>query len=120
VSDETGRSEIYVRTFPDGESRWPVTTTGGTEPLWSRSGDELFYRAGNEILVVPVETDSTFTFGNPQAVISGPYVPNPMHTNYDIHPDGQRFVMVRSGEGETRMIVALNWFEALRGAVQND
>ena len=120
VSDETGRSEIYVRTFPDGESRWPVTTTGGTEPLWSRSGDELFYRAGNEILVVPVETDSTFTFGNPQAVISGPYVPNPMHTNYDIHPDGQRFVMVRSGEGETRMIVALNWLEALRGAVQND
>jgi hypothetical protein len=120
VSDETGRSEIYVRTFPDGESRWPVTTTGGTEPLWSRSGDELFYRAGNEILVVPIETDSTFTFGNPQAVISGPYVPNPMHTNYDIHPDGQRFVMVRSGEGETRMIVAVNWLEALRGAVQND
>jgi hypothetical protein len=42
-----------------------------------------------------------------------------MHTNYDIHPDGQRFVMVRSGEGETRMIVAVNWLEALRGAAQN-
>ncbi len=114
VSDESGRSEIYVRTFPDGNSRWPVTTTGGTEPLWSRRGDELFYRSGNEILVVAVQTDSTFRFGNPEVAVSGQYVPNPMHTNYDIHPDGDRFVMVRSGQGETRMIVALNWFEALR------
>jgi serine/threonine-protein kinase len=114
VSDETGRSEIYVRTFPGGDSRWQVTTTGGTEPLWSRRGEELFYRSENEIVSVSVQTDSTFTFGNPQAVVDGPYVPNPMHTNYDIHPDGNQFVMVRSGAGETRMMVVVNWFEALR------
>jgi serine/threonine-protein kinase len=116
VSDETGRSEIYVRTFPGGDSRWQVTTTGGTEPLWSRRGEELFYRSENEIVSVSVQADSTFTFGNPEAVVDGPYVPNPMHTNYDVHPDGNQFVMVRSGEGETRMMVVVNWFEALRAS----
>jgi serine/threonine-protein kinase len=117
VSDESGRSEIYVQTFPDGESRWQVTTTGGTEPVWSWDDAELFYRSGDSIVAVGITTTPAFAVGRAEAVVRGPYVPNPMHTNYDVHPDGNRFVMVRSGEGETRMIVVLNWFEELKAKV---
>ncbi len=113
VSDETGRSEIYLRTFPDTLGKWLVSRDGGTEPLWSPDGKELFYRSADKILVTEVDPGPPLTIGTPRIMLEGPYVPNPMHTNYDIHPSGDRLVMLRSGEGERQVVVVQNLFTEL-------
>jgi Tol biopolymer transport system component/tRNA A-37 threonylcarbamoyl transferase component Bud32 len=98
VSNESGRDEIYVSPFPDASAtKWQVSTDGGTEPLWSRDGRELFYRNGNDDLVaVEIAGSSTFAIGAKQVLFSAlPYHPDPNHANYDVHPDGRRFLMLR-------------------------
>ena len=56
--------EIQVRPFPQmGESRWQLSTDGGTGPIWGRHGRELFYRRGNAIIAVPIVTEPAFEFG---------------------------------------------------------
>ena len=119
VSNTTGRAEVYVRTFPDSGATWVVSRGGGAEPAWSRDGRELFYRSGDALLRVPVETRAGFSAGRPDTLFSGLYVPNANHTNYDVHPDGTRFVMVRMADGERRALVVVNWAAELvrkRGA----
>ena len=54
VSDETGRWEVYVRPYPGPGARYPISTEGGTEPMWNPSGHELFYRTGNRMMAVDV------------------------------------------------------------------
>ncbi len=116
VSDATGRSEVYVRPFPRGSGTRQVSFEGGTEPVWAPDGRELFYRLGDAILAVPVQTDPVFsTTGIAEVAIRGPYVSNSTHTNYDVHPDGDRFVMISVGERAAELVVIVNWFEALRG-----
>ena len=59
--DESGKSEVYVRPFPDvNKGKWQVSTSGGNSPLWSPDGRELFYRSGDAAMAVPVETEPTF------------------------------------------------------------
>ena len=75
-SDESGRSEVYVRPFPQVDSgRWQISTTGGTRPAWARSGRELFYLdASNTLTAVPVQTSgSTFSAGTPAKVFDAKY-----------------------------------------------
>ena len=59
-SDESGRVEIYVRPFPEGEGKWPVSRNGGEDLRWSRDGKELFYVEGDTLVAVPVETTPSF------------------------------------------------------------
>ena len=117
VSDVTGRSEVFVSPLRGSGTR-QVSFDGGTEPVWAPDGRELFYRLGDAILAVPVRTDPVFSAtGIAEVAIRGPYVSNSTHTNYDVHPDGNRFVMVSVGEGEAVLVVIVNWFEALRGSI---
>ena len=113
VSDQSGDAEVYVRSFPDSSGTWLVSQGGGTEPAWSPTGRELFYRSGDWMMAVPIVTSPRFSAGRRDSLFAGPYVPNPTHTNYDVHPDGNRFVMVRSSESERRVVVALNWLASL-------
>jgi len=113
VSDESSDSEVYLRTFPDTAGRWLVSEDGGTEPLWSPSGRELFYRSGDRIMSVSIDPGPPVTIGTRSVLFEGAYVPNPMHVNYDIHPDGDRFVMLRSSEGERSVVVVTNLFSEL-------
>src|SRR4029453_664746 len=59
VSDESGRFEIYVRSFPGPGEKWPISLEGGNEPVWPRNGRELFYRAGDTMMAVDVQTTPT-------------------------------------------------------------
>jgi len=109
VSNATGRAEIYVRTVPDSSGTWLVSDHGGVEPRWAPNGRELFYRDGEAIMSVAVETRAGMTFGKRDTVFTGAYVPNPNHPNFDVHPSGERFVMIRMAEGERRAVVVMNW-----------
>ena len=109
ISNATGRAEVYVRTVPDSSGTWLVSEGGGGEPRWSADGGELFYRAGEAIMSVGFETRPTVAFGKRDTVFTGAYVPNPNHANFDVHPSGDRFVMVRMSEGERRAVIVMNW-----------
>ena len=113
VSDESGQPEVYVRPFPDGPNRWTISTAGGAEPLWSPDGSELFYRNGDEMMVVAIETEPELALGVPRALFRKAFRVTPDPRNYDVSSDGQRFVMVEGGAETTEIRIVLNWFEEL-------
>jgi len=122
VSDQSGENRVYVQRFPEGGRIISVSTGRGTEPVWSRDGRELFYRNGNQMLVVEVHTGPAFAVGPPTLLFEGPYDTDPnaqANPNYDVSPDRADFLMVRSGgAGRTLgLIVVLNWFEELKRLV---
>lgn len=115
ASDESGQMQVYVRPFPGPERRWQVSTQGGTQPLWSRNGKEIFYRLGNKMMVVDVSAGVDVTLSQPRQLFEQRYVfQNVSLANYDISPDGQRFVMVKDEAGSGRLNVVLNWTEELK------
>jgi serine/threonine-protein kinase len=99
-SDESGQPEIYVQAFPGPGGKWQVSKAGGTEPVWARSGTELFYRAGRAFMSVPVGTSPTFTPGSPTQLFEGSFeTGHRFHPNYDVAPDGRRFLVItRDGQ----------------------
>jgi Tol biopolymer transport system component len=116
VSDETGRDEVYVRAFPGPGGKWPISTGGGREPVWKDDGSELFYRDEDWLLSVPVVTRPDFSAGTPRPLFEAPYdEAGAPYASYDVSRDGERFIMVRSGEAHdvSRLIVVLDWFSEL-------
>jgi serine/threonine-protein kinase len=121
ISNESGRHEVYVQPYPGPGGKWQISTEGGTEPAWNPSGRELFYRSGDRMMAVNVSTRPSFTVGKPHVLFSGPYEPTPAtFSNYDVSPDGQRFLMLKPSETEqapAQINVVLNWFEELKRRV---
>ena len=74
-SNESGRGEIYVRSFPEGSGRQQVSTNGGDYAAWNPEGGELFYKEGNRIMVVDVETGAAFRAGKPRVLFEGRFAP---------------------------------------------
>jgi len=71
ISDESGRQEIYVQSFPDGAAKWPVSANSGVQPLWSKDGNELFYVQGDTLMAAPVTAGSEgFTTGTASPLLS--------------------------------------------------
>jgi Tol biopolymer transport system component len=116
VSDESGRSDVYVQPFPGPGGKWPVSTDGGTEPAWSSDGKELFFRQGDALMAVPVTPGAEFRSGRPQAIFASRYETIDGARNYDVSPDRQAFVAIRNeGLAETDQFnVVLNWIAELR------
>jgi len=113
VSEESGTPEVYVRPFPNVDSaRIAISVAGGSEPVWARDGSELFFRnSRGAMFAVPVTTGSEFTHGTPTLLFAvlglatGPY-----YRQYDVHPDGKRFLMVTSGGVDSPDVqVIFNW-----------
>jgi len=112
-----------VQPFPDPGGKWQISTDGGTEPLWSRNGRELFYRSGNRMMTVEVTTQTSFSVGKPRRLFEGQYLAMPfpqLGVAYDVSSDGQRFLMVEEGEqfsAATQINVVQNWTEELKRLV---
>jgi Tol biopolymer transport system component len=122
VSDESGRNEIYVLPYPGPGGKVPISSDGGTEPVWNRKGRELFYRSGNKVMAVDVTTQPVFAAGRPRKLFEAPYLPTSgTFPNYDVSPDGQHFLMVKPSEetqaAPMQINVVLNWAEELKQKV---
>jgi len=118
ASDESGQMQVYVRPFPGPDRRWQVSSRGGTQPLWSKNGKEIFYRAENKMMVVDVSGNVDLTLSQPRQLFDQRYVfQNISLANYDVSPDGQQFVMVKDETGSGRLNVVLNWTEELKRLV---
>jgi serine/threonine-protein kinase len=129
MSSETGRREVYIRTYPRSGGKTPVSTGGGREVLWARTG-ELFYRTedGDRMMAVTVTTQPTLRVGNPRELFAGHYSVNTAYGPrplYDVTKDGRRFLMlqdVSSGPDEPappRIIVVQHWADELKRLVPN-
>jgi len=124
-SDESGQDEIYVRPFPDiSAGKWTVSLGGGTRPLWSHSGRELFYVTGDgqQMMAAQVRTSPAFAVtGRNRLFPVGSYLLSGNYTVFDVSPDDQRFLMVRPVGAEqgaqTALILVENWFEELKTKV---
>jgi serine/threonine-protein kinase len=118
ASEESGDREIYVRPFPDaGSARWQVSAAGGTDPVWSRNGRELFYiSATNEMMSVEVAPGKAFSISPPKALFStAPYSQVGPVLSFDVHPDG-RFLMLRETTPAERseLILVQNWLGEMK------
>ena len=119
VSNESGQFEVYVRPYPGPDRKKQVSTQGGTHPKWNRNGKELFYRVGNKMMVVDVSTSPDLTLSQPRVLFEQRYAFGSAQTipNYDVSPDGQRFIMVKDDSASGRLNIVLNWFEELKRLV---
>jgi len=121
ASNRSGRYEVYVKAYPGEGGLVPISADGGSQPVWARSGEELFYRNGTSMMVVSVQTQPTFKAEIPRLLFEGPYNISflSLTANYDVTPDGQRFVMVRSGQTvvQSQINIVLNWFEEVKRLV---
>ena len=119
-SSETGRDEVYVVPFPNaGSAKWPVSTRGGSEPIWSHRGKEIFYRDGSGNMVsVEVKTSPTFSLGTTKLLFpAGRYTSAAQHRQYDVSKDDSHFMMIRQTGGSAPdeiIVVVDNWFEELK------
>jgi serine/threonine-protein kinase len=128
ASNEAGRPEVYVKAFPGPGPKIQISNSGGFDPVWRRSGGELFYRTGNKMMAVSVTTSPDFRASAPIELWEGAYssgtgsscgMPGVASSNYDVTSDGQRFLMVRDEDSDvkaTRIIVVVNWVEDLKRA----
>ncbi len=121
-SDESGRTEIYVRPFPDAErARYVVSRAGGSEPMWAHSGRELFFRdATGNLNAVPVDVGDRFSAGPARVLFNAlQYKPEIRHRFYSVSPDDNSFIFARTGDyaSGAPLVVTLNWFEELKRRV---
>jgi len=119
VSNSTGADEVYVRPWPNAEeSRFQVSTAGGSEPVFAHSGRELFYREpGGAMIVVTYVTEPAFqVVGRARLFDASPYEPSggPWHA-YALSQDDQRFLMIRVRSDYSRLVLVENFLQELRG-----
>ena len=117
-SIESGIKQIYVDRFPIKKGINPVSLSGGVHPSWNSSGQELFYVDGNALLAVKVDTRSDFKrLSKPDTLFAGAeLISSVFFSLYDVAPDGQHFVVVRSlEEPKINIVVVQNWIKEFEG-----
>jgi len=124
-SNESGRPEIYVRPFPNVDGgHWQVSPGGGTSPVWSRDGKEIFFKALGatvgtaRLFSAPVQAAAGFSAGNPQPLFEGNYPRG--GRSYDVSPDGKRFLMIKPAPQQNAtpssatIVVVVHWYRELQ------
>lgn len=116
VSNESGREEIYIQSFPVGTGKWRVSTNGGWQPKWRLDGKELYYEAiDRKLMAVPLKLDGSVEIGSATALFQTEMAvgsPN----RYAVTADGQKFLInspLQSGQ-ESPFKVILNWTSTLK------
>lgn len=126
-SNETKTPQVYVQAFPGPGAKIQVSSDGGTDPVWKRTGDELYFRKGDQMLAVVVSTAPAFRAGHPRVLWQGRYShgmstscgpPGPTSSNYDVTADGKRFLMIKDDAPDMavsrQLVVVLDWADEVR------
>ncbi len=87
-----------MQPFPGPGGKVLVSTQGGTEPVWSRDGRELFYRSGDKMMAVATTIQPTFHASKPEVLFEKPYYDLDPQRDYDVASDGRRFLMLKESE----------------------
>jgi len=111
-SQESGRAEICVRPASGEDRRWQVSVEGGTFPIWSPAGNEIFFLRGPQVLAAPVsEKDGELVAGQPRVLFANHRV-----IAYDVTRDGKRFLVAEDPNpaAKPRLDVVTNWSASVR------
>ena len=130
TSNESGDSEIYVRPFPEVDTeKQQISNGGGSCPLWSPDGRELFYLStANDVMAVPVKTEPSLSLGKPECLFRSMNVARDFGKGnpWDIHPKDKRFLMMKevvlpdkpaAAEAPQKINIVVNWFDELKQRV---
>ena len=113
TADESGRAEVYVRSFPGSDDKWQISTRGGSLPCWRADGRELFYLAPEgKLMTVEVKPRTSFDFAAARPLFAfPPEVIDFDRFNYDVRPDGQRFLanLPHGREAPASITLVFNW-----------
>ena len=131
VSDESEVFEVYIRSFPGAEGQRKVSIGGGTEPVWAPNQTAIYYRNGTSVMSAALGADGALVDGGLEQVFDENFWAvdsnGGVHTSWDVHPDGESFVLVRGGQSEAGgagfsaapVLVVMNWFEELLQRMAN-
>jgi Tol biopolymer transport system component len=110
TTNNYGRWEIYLTTFPPSSTTLPISTHGGADPVWHPNGRELFYirPSTGELMAIPVTMGNPPRFGQSRRVHPGPLFYPDAHT-FDIHPDGKRLIVSPSSQPRGDITILVNW-----------
>jgi serine/threonine-protein kinase len=118
-SNESGKFEVYVRPFPGPGGKWQISTGGGHFPTWSRTRRELFYRADDQRIMVAgyASEGASFRAEKPQVWSERQLAFRLLARNFDLHPDGQRFAVLKAPEAaeakRDHVVLISNFFDEL-------
>lgn len=117
-SNESGRSEVYVRDLGKSGGKWQVSSGGGFSPKWRADGKELYFHTGKlVIMAVSVKLEPSFEIGIPVKLFTSTLnTTNIVRYRYDVSADGQKFILnVRTSESDDgKFIVTQNWPQELK------
>jgi dipeptidyl aminopeptidase/acylaminoacyl peptidase len=119
LSEESGRREIYVQSFPEGGRKITVSSAGGVQPRWSRDGKELFYVEGGSLMAVAVSNVPSFSLGPAKRLFEHPSFTAAPVPQYDVSADGQRFLVVEPVGGGPSIRIVQNWFAEFKDREQD-
>jgi serine/threonine-protein kinase len=120
ASNESGRYEVYVRSFPDGKRTLPISSEGGISPMWSPDGRELFYWNIDftKLMKVDISPGQNLSAGTPKLLFEFAAAVSRMVRIYDITRDGRRFLIREKKDYNlppvTELNLVRNWFEELK------
>ncbi|MDE3179081.1 MAG: serine/threonine-protein kinase [Acidobacteriota bacterium] len=112
ASDESGRWEVYVVAFPQGNGKRQVSAGGGLLPRWRRDGKELFYLSGNELMAAGIqEKEGSLEIASPQALFTASVAPGVEWWPYDVAADGKKFIVVSqmTQSSPAPLTLVVNW-----------
>ena len=114
VADDSADREVrrYVRPYPGPGHKYPISNAGGSQPLWARSGRELFYRNGNTLMAVSIDTRGGFVAGPPRALFTAPFDIGGVQATYAVDRDGHRFLAIEDDDDDAlrpQIVVVPGW-----------
>ncbi|HXM76822.1 MAG TPA: hypothetical protein VN971_08600, partial [Thermoanaerobaculia bacterium] len=115
-SNESGRFEIYVQSFPVASGKWQVSSSGGSDASWRADGKELYYRSAEQkLMAVDIQTGESFKAGIPRPLFAARVQPSVSRNKYVPSADGKRFLLVAPLGRESLIptTVVLNWHAEL-------
>jgi Tol biopolymer transport system component len=120
-SSESGVNQVYAMAFPQGGSRVQISIDGGTDPIWSPLGDEIFFLDQEGLMVADIDLAGTLetelAVSRPRRMMTGPFGSRNPNREFCLTPDGQRFLLAYLPEESMprRIRVVVNWFTELAG-----
>jgi serine/threonine-protein kinase len=119
VSNYSGIDEIFVTAFPVPGARHKISMKGGHSPSWGPDGGTLYYFQNSRMIAVTIETEPNFRVTGREELFEGEYVHYRWSRQYDIHPDGERFVMIKNPpRGNVEVIT--RWFDEIEDLAASD
>jgi Tol biopolymer transport system component len=110
TSNQSGRSEVYVQSFPPSEGKWQVSADGGMEPVWRKDGKELYYTSGDKLIAMDVKTDTpVFEPGLAKLLFAVHLEATTRRSRYESAASGRRFLVNLPLESSSPVTVAINW-----------